>query len=530
MDADRGGAGRATGRDADGRTDGRTRPRGRAAPTPPPARQQRQPEPGLDGDEDYDWYRYLSHGGSPPSQRAAEADTAGRAAGYADPRDDRPGPAPRTARKKNRDERKDRDESKNRAERKSRRDRKKRGADDSPLTERRPRSGADGPADTASGWGEDQEAAYTDPAGTSPGRGGQAYPGPATAQPTAGGADPASTSPGHPRQAYPGGPAAHQPGPGYAHPAVTGPGHGWPSYPGGSAAQPGAGYPDPAAGPAGTSPGRGWQAYQGPATAQLRAGYADPAADPTGTGPGQGWRTHPAPAAHPGRDYADSADTGPGHGWQTYPGAAAAQPGYTDAGYGQPPYPGPAMPRPVPAGPYDQPGGGQHPGMHPAWQPYAPADDGPAGSVADDNDSDSEPSRPARRSAKRDRKALRSPSARAVRRAVHPDVLERANFVAAAGAGSPAARLIWRRVDLAARLIAAPAWRRVLIWRRIPWPCVLTWPNGQAGRGRQFAQTARLAPDNQFHLNFRTVPGVQASQSALPGAGSGATAGCSGSP
>src|SRR6266498_2281379 len=384
LDVGRGGAGagQTAGRDADGRTGGRLRPRGRAAPTPPSARQDRQPEPGVAGDEEYDWYRYLSHGGSAPSQGAAEADAAGRAAGYAAPRDDRPGPAPRTARKKNRDERKDRDEGKNREERKPRRDRKRRGADDGPLTERRPRSGADGPADPASGWGEDQAAADAGPAGTGPGRGWQAYQGPATAQLRAGYADPASTSPGHGRRAFPD-----------------------------AAAPPRPAYPDPAADPASTSPGHGRRAFPGAAAAQPGA-YPDPAAGSGGTGPGQGWRAQPAAAAHPGLGYAAPADTGPGRGWQPHPGAAAAQPGYTDAGYGQPPYPGPAMPRPVPAGPDDQPGSGRHPGMHPAGQPYAPAGDGPAGSVAVDN---SAPARPARRSAKRVKKALRSPSARAVR-------------------------------------------------------------------------------------------------------------------
>ncbi len=316
-------------------------PRPDRAPSRPAQQPDRRPDPGLDGDEEYDWYRYLSHGGSPPSHSDGPPSPA---AGGPGPRAGRAEPAPRAARK-SRDERKNREERKDRDKRKTRRERKNRGPDDGPLT----------------AWQSD-EGESAPPYETGPQRrgGAAAYAGP----------------------------------PGDA--ADTGPGNGWRAYPGSVPA--------------------------GPTSAPSDAGFRQPpylgqAAGPDDTGP----QRRGGPAAY------------------------AGPPG--DAGFRQPSYPVPAAP--VPASPAHWPGGSQDPQNFPVQaataQAHAPRGYDHAADAADAYETGGhqfvrEPAATvAKRPARRGRKALRPPSARAVRRAVHPDVLERARIVAAAGATGSAA-------------------------------------------------------------------------------------------
>ena len=159
----------------------------------------RQPDPGFDGDEEYDWYRYLSHGGSAPSR---DADSAGLAAGDGASLAGRSGRASRAAGKNradrgSREERKDKDTVK----RKTRRDRKAQAPAAVPLT---------------AGPSEQVEAAYPDETGS---RRGIAAP-TAFAGPPGDGAD--TGPPGGFTPAAFAGPARDS--------ADTGPGHGWRTY------------------------------------------------------------------------------------------------------------------------------------------------------------------------------------------------------------------------------------------------------------------------------------------------------------
>jgi hypothetical protein len=403
------------------------RPPGR--PDRPPSRPAQQPDrlpdSGLDGDEEYDWYRYLSNGGSPPSHSDGPS---GPAAGGAGPGADRAEPAPRAARK-------------SRDKRKTRRERKNRGPDDGPLTAWQSDEGESAPPYETGPQRASGPAAYVGPPGdaadTGPGNGWRAYPGSVPAglasAPSAAGfrqppylgqaAGPDDTGPQRR-----GRPAAYAGPPGDA-------GFRQPSYPG------------QAAGPDDSGPrrGSGAAAYAGPPG---DAGFRQPsypsgqAFRPDETGP----QRRGGPAAYAGPP-GDAADTGPGNGWRAYPGSAAGPAPYPDSGFRQPSYPVPAAP--VPASPAHWPGGSQDPQNFPvqasAAQASAPRGFDHPADAADAYDTRGhqfvrEPAATvAKRPAKRGRKALRPPSARAVRRAVHPDVLERARIVAAAGATGSAA-------------------------------------------------------------------------------------------
>jgi hypothetical protein len=407
-------------------------------PPPRPERKQdRQPDRGLDADEEYDWYRYLGQGGSPPSH---EPHSAGPAADDAGSRADHTGRAQRAARK-NRDERKDRTERKNRDERKTRRNRKNRIPDDGPLTAGQSDGGdASGP-DGISPWREQAPAAYADPPG-----------------------DAADTGPGHDWRAYQA-PAAAQVAPadaGYLHDPYPGPAAAWPADAdaGYRPAPAAADFPqDPYPGPAAAWPadaGDRPASYPGSAgTGSWAAAFAGPAGDIADTGPGDGWRAYPGAAA------AQVAPADAGYLHDPYPGPAAAWPADADAGYRQPAYPGSAGTGSWAESPASWPGGGPDVGRSPdvgRRTPHLPAQGhvdqafvpgsfehsrGGAAEVPDYGDGEflPEPPRPAavvQRPAKRGRKALRPPAARAVRRAAHPDVLERARFIAAAGSAGTA--------------------------------------------------------------------------------------------
>jgi hypothetical protein len=415
-----------------------------AGPAVPPRRRERQPDPqpgpGVDGDDEYDWYRYLSRGGNAPSHHTDPDDPVPDGAA---PRSGRLGRAPRAARK-SRDERKDHAETKNRDERKLRRDRKNRGPGDDQLTARQAADGdaahpdETGPQRAGAPGGYASPAAYADPAGgavdTGPGGWG-AYPGE------------------EPRRA---GAAAYDGPPAYADPvnaaADTGPAGGWGGYAGGFGPRAGAAaydapaaYADPAGDAADTGRGGGWGAHPGEAGGYGGpAAYAGRAGDAVDTGPGGGWRGYPqsgaggygGPAAYAG-PAGDAAYTGPGGGWGAHPGADPAGPDF------RPSYPGhPA--RPDETGPNTQHHAVRDPaaGRGVAEQAYLP----PRGYEQPADASDvhgyggdeyvPEPAAAqaaARRPAKRGKKALRPPAARAVRRAAHPDVIERARLAAAAG-------------------------------------------------------------------------------------------------
>jgi len=436
-----------------------------AVPPPTPGRRQhRQPDRRQDADEEYDWYRYLSHGGGTPSH---EPDSAGPAAHDEGFLAGRTGRAPRAVRK-NRDERKERAERKNRDERKTRRDRKNRIPDDGPLTAGQSDGRDASDPDGISTWREQAPAGYADPpgdaAGTGPGHGWRASPGAAAAQ-----VAPADS--GYLHDPYPG-PAA-------AWPADPDSGYWQTSYPGSAGVRPAPAAdfrPDPYPGPAaaGSAPpdaGHRQPSYPGPAGTGSWAESAPAAyAGPAGTG---SW-AESAPAAYAG-PAGDTADTGPGHGWRAYPGAAAAQAATSAAGYRQPSYP--ASPASWPGGSPDVGRSTPHlPAQGHADQAFVPGGFEHSRGAAEVPDYGGgeflpEPPRPAavvQRPAKRGKKALRPPAARAVRRAAHPDVLARARFAAAAGSAGSAGP-------------AAPP--DVAEWPdRAGRPVPPTWPAGPEGR------------------------------------------------
>jgi hypothetical protein len=358
-----------------GRQESRTQ-LGRTAVPPPrqrqppePGRQPPQPDSGFDGDEDYDWYRYLSHGGSPPSRDAVSA---GLAASEPAPLADRPGRAQRAARK-NRDDRGSREERKNQDKRKTRRDRKARTLDDGPLAAWPPAEGVAGhPAETGPQREVGAPAAFAGPAG-----------------------DIADTGPGHGWRAYPGSAAALPPDAGY----------GQSSFPGSVSGQ----APPPAA-------GFGESAYPVPGGTPLR-----PAS------PGD-W---PPAAPDAGRDTQHF----PAQGYAPQPSVP------------QPFAPQPFAPRPSAPGGYASRSDLPRPSApRGSEQPADSADFGDyghelaAGPPAFESSAFESPAAPppaaaavAQRPAKRGRKSIRPPAARAVRRAAHPDVLERDRLAAAAG-------------------------------------------------------------------------------------------------
>ena len=141
----------------------------------------RQPVPEPDADDEYDWYRYLSHGGNPPASNGA-----GPVAGEVDAWDDRPAHSPLARRSRNerknrnerngRNERKGRDELQSQPERRVRKDRKNRRPDPEQLTE---------PSAEPAGFAEPAG----DAADTSPGQSLLSYPYAANGHPSSVAAD-----------------------------------------------------------------------------------------------------------------------------------------------------------------------------------------------------------------------------------------------------------------------------------------------------------------------------------------------------
>jgi hypothetical protein len=310
-------------------------PAGRPAP-------RRQPEPEPDVDDEYDWYRYLTHGGSPPADNGAGS--ASPMTGDVDARDGHPARSARTSRK-GRNERKSQNERKTPAERKVRKDRKNRGPDPGRRTASPADSGGAASSAGAAASAAGRSMLDREPAG-------YAYPVPGAADT---------------------GPV----------PADTGPV------------------------PAGAGPGQDWRNYRHPADDQPAPADAD-----------DGWPGYPAAAgfrpvpAVPGfwpESQLDASLERPNPPDLGYPDL-----GYPDLGYAAQAYAPPGYERP----PADEDAGGHGPAS-PAPEPSGPP-------VA------------AQPTQKRGRKALRSPAARAVRRAAHPDVVERARLVAADGGADQA--------------------------------------------------------------------------------------------
>jgi hypothetical protein len=250
------------------------------------------PDPEPDGEDEYDWYRYLSHGGSrPPSSEGP----AGPSPDSADAGDGRPGRSQR-AERRSRKERKSHDEHKNQDERKIRKGRKNQRPDHDGLTARTSGPG-DAPYPEGTGpWQESEPAAQADtpgrPAGTRPAH-----------------TDTFHTEIAHTDTADTGAPFARA---GDAWRADARPGEAWRSYPGPGSGQPVTadesfrqpGFPAPPSGLPATAESGHWPERY-PDSGQGRSSYPDPAYGQQAAYAPQGYQKPPATDAARG----DGSDT-----------------------------------------------------------------------------------------------------------------------------------------------------------------------------------------------------------------------------